>query len=68
MSNQLEKIKELIQPTPIDAEPTAGTALFSSEAKNEITITVFTERKSYIHKLHVAESPLVCVFQCFPNG
>ena len=44
------------------------TALFSSEAKNEITITVFTERKSYIHKFHVAESPLVCVFQCFPNG
>ena len=48
--------QKIIQPWPADTEPTAGTALFASEAEYEITITMFAEGKSYIHELHVAES------------
>ena len=57
---------DVIQPWPADTEPTAGTALFASEAEYEITITMFAEGKSYIHKLHVAESPFMGIFKCFP--
>ena len=49
--------QKIIQPCPADAEPTAGTTLFASESEHKIAITVLAERKSYIHKLHVAESP-----------
>ena len=60
--------QKIIQPCPADAEPTAGTTLFASESEHKIAITVLAERKSYIHKLHVAESPFMGIFKCFPHG
>lgn len=58
--------QKIIQPWPADTEPTAGTALFASETEYEITITMFAEGKSYIHELHVTESPFMGIFKCFP--
>ena len=57
--------QKIIQPCPADAEPTAGTTLFASESEHKIAITVLAERKSYIHKLHVAESPFMASSSAF---